>query len=106
MPGLGPGIHEFACEAASLLRETRGWSCQAQCCPAGILRIDFSSFPSWPDEDPAIQICFRAADLDLDHRVSPLRGGPVMTEKNQASLKNGIYCLRFSCRTAVCQARP
>jgi hypothetical protein len=44
----------------------------------------FSPFPSWADEDPAIQICFRAADLDLDHRVSPLRGGPVMTEKNQA----------------------
>jgi hypothetical protein len=33
-------------------------------------------------KDPAIQFCFRAAVPDLDHRVSQLRCGPVMTEKN------------------------
>jgi hypothetical protein len=40
--------------------------------------------------DPAIQICFRAAHRNLDHRVSTLRVGPVMTEKNQSEAKSGI----------------
>jgi hypothetical protein len=43
--------------------------------------LECSSFPSWPDEDPAIQVRFKAAHPNLDHRVSTLRVGPVMTEK-------------------------
>jgi hypothetical protein len=50
---------------------------------------------SWPGEDPAIQFRFSAALRDLDHRVSTLRVGPVMTEKNQFGLKNGIKLPTF-----------
>jgi hypothetical protein len=51
--------------------------------------------PSWPGEDPAIQFRFSAALRDLDHRVSTLRVGPVMTEKNQFGPKNGIKLPTF-----------
>jgi hypothetical protein len=46
-----------------------------------VLSDGFSLFTSWPDEDPAIQVCIRAAHRNLDHRVSTLRVGPVMTGK-------------------------
>ena len=46
-----------------------------------MMMMQSSLFTSWPDEDPAIQVCIGAPRLDLDHRVSPLRVGPVMTEK-------------------------
>jgi hypothetical protein len=40
--------------------------------------------------DPAIQVCDRAARRNLDHRVSPLRVGSVMTVQrsveNEASI--------------------
>jgi hypothetical protein len=55
----------------------------------------FSPLPSWPDEDPAIQICIGVAHRGLDHRVSTLRVGPVMTEKNQARPKNGFMFPAF-----------
>jgi hypothetical protein len=51
--------------------------------------------PSWPGEDPAIQFGFGAALPNLDHRVSMLRIGPVMTEKNQFGPKDGIKLPTF-----------
>jgi hypothetical protein len=45
--------------------------------------------------DPAIQFCFKAAAPDLDHRVSQLRCGPVMTEKNQIEAAGGITLPAF-----------
>jgi hypothetical protein len=52
-------------------------------------------FPSWPGEDPAIQFSFGATLPDLDHRVSQLRCGPAMTEKNQILAADGIKLLTF-----------
>jgi hypothetical protein len=47
-------------------------------------------FTSLPGEDPAIQVDHRATQRDLDHRVSLLRSGPVMTtEKNHREIKKG-----------------
>jgi hypothetical protein len=41
-----------------------------------------------PGEDPAIQVDHRAARRHLDHRVSLLRSGPVMTiEKSRGENK-------------------
>jgi hypothetical protein len=37
----------------------------------------------------------------LDYRVSPLRGGPAMTEKNRIVLRDETNEPRFSNRTAV-----
>ncbi|HEX6119160.1 MAG TPA: hypothetical protein VFZ03_06875 [Dongiaceae bacterium] len=56
--------------------------------------LDFI-FPSWPGEDPAIQFSFGATLPDLDHRVSQLRCGPAMTEKNQILAADGIKLLTF-----------
>ncbi|MGH6892927.1 MAG: hypothetical protein ACREEP_11765 [Dongiaceae bacterium] len=39
---------------------------------------------SSPGEDPAIQVGAETALRNLDHRVTPLRVGPVMTEWNKA----------------------
>jgi hypothetical protein len=63
-------------------------------------------FPSWPGEDPAIQFHLGAAPWDLDHRLSLLRGGPVMTEKIKCTRQTESSCLHFSCRTVVDLVRP
>jgi hypothetical protein len=44
---------------------------------------------------PGHPIRFSAALRDLDHRVSTLRVGPVMTEKNQFGQKSGIKLPTF-----------
>jgi len=63
MVGLGPTIHEFLSAGPDRLRQTHGWSCQAR---------------PWRNEDAS----------NLDHLVSPLRSGPVMTvEKSEIGLR-------------------
>jgi hypothetical protein len=66
---------------------------QVQCCPAGTLHGHFY-FSVWPGDDPAIQFRFGAERADLDHRVSQLRRGPVMTEK-QIDAADGIKLRTF-----------
>jgi hypothetical protein len=46
--------------------------------------------PSSPGEDPAIQIPAEIGTSKLDHRVSTLRVGPAMTEKNQNLVRDEI----------------
>src|SRR4029450_2527207 len=69
------------------------WSCLARG-HAASLHIGLPS-TSWPDEDPAIQFCFRAARRNLDHRVSTLCVGPVMTEKTSAAEDDECGCVVF-----------
>jgi hypothetical protein len=52
--------------------------------------------PSSPGEDPVIQVLQqKTPPRDLDYRVSPLRGGPAMTEKNRKVMRDETNESRF-----------